>query len=180
MESKILNFLRTLFLLKSKGIKFGKLPYFCGKMPLVVNKGDFRVGDKFQMTNTQFKSQITCAEDAELIIGNNTFINQGSNIYAGKSLYIGDNVVIADLVAIHDNNFHSVEYDSVLKKPVVIESNVWIGMRSIILPGVTIGKNSVVAAGSVVTKSFPPNSLIGGSPAKLIRELNEDNIPERR
>ena len=57
-------------------------------------------------------------------------------------------------------------------KPIIIEDNVWITMNAIILPGVTIGKNSVIAAGSIVTKSMPSNSLIGGNPAKVIKEID--------
>lgn len=179
MLIKILNYLRTIFILRLKSIKYGKLPYFSG-MPILTNNGKFNVGDNFQMTNTQFKCQITCSKDAELIIGDFSYIGQGSNIYSSKSIRIGNNVVISDSVIIHDNNFHLVEHGRLLVKPITIENNVWIGIRSIILPGVTIGENSVIAAGSVVTKSVPSNSLIGGSPAKLIKKLDPEKIPNRR
>ena len=59
--------------------------------------------------------------------------------------------------------------------PVTIEDNVWIGGGVIILPGVTIGKNSVIGAGSVVNKSIPPNSLAVGNPCKVIRKINNKN-----
>lgn len=57
--------------------------------------------------------------------------------------------------------------------PIVIESNVWIGAGATILPGVTIGENSVVAAGAVVTKDVPPNTIVGGVPAKFIKNVND-------
>jgi maltose O-acetyltransferase len=55
--------------------------------------------------------------------------------------------------------------------PITVEDYVWIGGNSTILPGVTIGKHAIVAAGSVVTKDVPPNTIVGGNPARLIREI---------
>lgn len=66
--------------------------------------------------------------------------------------------------------------DIIRAKSITIEDNVWITMNCIILAGVTIGKNSVVAAGSVVTKSQPPNSLIAGNPAKVVKQIEKTNI----
>jgi acetyltransferase-like isoleucine patch superfamily enzyme len=60
---------------------------------------------------------------------------------------------------------------SVIAKPIVIERNVWIAAGATIIGGVTIGENSVVAAGSVVTKDVPPNTLVGGNPARVIRSI---------
>ncbi len=80
-------------------------------------------------------------------MGNDVFVNQGSNIYAAESVSIGNNVLIADSVVMHDTNFHLIDADGVMVKPIEIGDNVWIGNRSIILPGVSIGKNSVIGAG---------------------------------
>jgi len=62
------------------------------------------------------------------------------------------------------------------KGPIIVEDDVWIGARSLILSGVTIGKGAIVAAGSVITKNVPPYSIVGGNPAKIIRFRFEDNI----
>lgn len=56
--------------------------------------------------------------------------------------------------------------------PIHIESNVWIGGNAVILPGITIGRNSIIAAGSVVTKDVPGNTIVGGNPARVIREID--------
>jgi acetyltransferase-like isoleucine patch superfamily enzyme len=94
---------------------------------------------------------------------------------------IGDDTLIAGDVSIFDNTNHPVSPTQRLSgerisasdiAPVVIGCNVWIGMRSIVMRGVTIGDNSVVAAGSVVTKSVPPNTLVAGNPAAPIRHLS--------
>jgi acetyltransferase-like isoleucine patch superfamily enzyme len=59
----------------------------------------------------------------------------------------------------------------VIAKPIAIERNVWIGAGATIIGGVTVGENSVVAAGSVVTRNVPPNTLVGGNPARVIRSI---------
>ena len=83
------------------------------------------------------------------------------------------------LIIINPNSYTSKERIAIIpnkrnlisKGPVKIENNVWIGEGACILPNVTIGANSIVGANSVVTKSFPTNSIIGGVPAKLIKEI---------
>ena len=79
-----------------------------------------------------------------------------------------------------DNNSHAVTTDHnkretgrVGESPVIIGNNVWIGMRSIVLKGVTIGNNSIIAAGSIVTKDVPSNCLVGGNPAKFIKSITK-------
>jgi maltose O-acetyltransferase len=74
-----------------------------------------------------------------------------------------------------DNDFHSLEPEKRQVKPpsapIILEENVWLGARVIVLRGVTIGKGSVIGAGSVVTKDIPPGVLAAGSPARVIRKL---------
>lgn len=112
--------------------------------------------------------------NASLVIGPNTSFQDRCHINCLKNIIIGANCIISWDVEILDTDFHQIKYDShsVLKeKDVYISNNVWIGARAIILKGVTIGENSVIAAGSVVTKSFPSNSLIAGNPAKLVKNI---------
>jgi acetyltransferase-like isoleucine patch superfamily enzyme len=106
---------------------------------------------------------------AYLAIGKNTYITDGSRISAQKSIQIGENCAVSFGVTIIDDDGHgfgSPPYSA----PIVIEDDVWICCNVTILKGVTIGKGSVVATGAVVNKSCPPNSLIAGVPAKIIRE----------
>ena len=72
-------------------------------------------------------------------------------------------------VNILENYYHGTEDNSVQSAPVIIEDRVWIGCNVIVLAGVTIGRGSIIAAGSVVTKSVPPGMLVAGNPAKEIR-----------
>jgi len=110
-----------------------------------------------------------------LKIGEGTFINVGFRCGApdGVEVVIGKNCAIGPRVSIETVN-HNVLWTEAEKwggrpRSVVIGDRVWIGSGAIILPGVIIGNDSVIAAGSVVNKSFPEKSIVGGVPAKLIR-----------
>ena len=117
--------------------------------------------------------------DAEIIIGDYCLISPGVRISSAKSIRIGDNCMFAANVIISDSDWHGI-YNRIrpfrCTKPVVIENNVWLGERVIVTKGVTIGENSVVGSGSVVTKSIPPNSVTAGNPARIIKTIN----PNRR
>jgi acetyltransferase-like isoleucine patch superfamily enzyme len=110
-------------------------------------------------------------------VGRNVFINQNCTMYDLGGIDIADDVMIGPNVNIITSG-HPIEparrRDGVTAKPVVIERNVWIAAGVTIIGGVTVGENSVVAAGSVVTKDVPPNTLVGGNPARIIRPIGED------
>lgn len=110
----------------------------------------------------------------QVSIGSRAHIAEFVHIWGGGQVDIGDDVLIAAHTVItsmtHDVN-STLFSDKVITKPVVIESNVWIGSGSIIFPGVRIYKNSVVGAGSVVTKDVPESSVVLGVPAKVVRSL---------
>ncbi len=103
-------------------------------------------------------------------IGDNTYIGDRTEIHSGDSVKIGSNVNISWDCNILDRDYHGFESETEICKPVTICDNVWIGCRCLVLKGVTIGKGSIVAAGSVVTKDVPPKCLVGGNPAKIIKE----------
>lgn len=117
----------------------------------------------------------------EIIIGNNVSIQKDCHIGAIDKIILGDNVLLASKVFISDHSHGEITKEALLlppsqrklysKGPVIIENNVWLGENVIVLPGVTIGENSVVGANAVVTKSIPKNSVVGGNPARLIREF---------
>lgn len=118
--------------------------------------------------------------NASIEIGDNTRIH-GSCIHAKTSIKIGKNCLIAGNTHIIDNSGHDISYPDVENRinthgssaPVVIEDNVWICSNSMILPNVTIGNGSIIAANSVVTKDIPPMVLAGGNPAKVIKKLED-------
>lgn len=106
-------------------------------------------------------------------LGKNVFINQGVTLVDLGGIYIGDKVLIGPKATIISVN-HPLDPKnrrSVELKPVHIADNVWIGANAIILPGVTIEENAVVAAGAVVTKDVAKNTVVAGSPAKIIKTI---------
>ena len=110
----------------------------------------------------------------EMRIGRNVFINQNCTFYDLGGIDIADEVMIGPNVSIITSG-HPLEPSErrsvTTGKPIVIERNVWIAAGATIIGGVTIGENSVVAAGSVVTKDVPANTLAGGNPARIIRGI---------
>lgn len=114
----------------------------------------------------------------KIVIGRGVQINEGVILNARDKIIIGDNVTISARVQIHTGKLDIGSYNNFIKKKhssasVVIEDNVWIAAGAIISPGVRIGKNSVIGAGSVVTRDIPSNSFAAGVPARVIKKLWE-------
>lgn len=110
----------------------------------------------------------------EITIGHKVFINQCCTIYDMGGVDIGDLVMIGPNVNIITSSHPLAPTERrtyIEAKPIVIERNVWIATAATILGGVTVGENSVVAAGAVVTKDIPANSFVAGVPAKIVRSL---------
>ena len=115
-------------------------------------------------------SRLTINKGASFIFKSG-YVNYESVIECFNRIEIGENVIISERVQIRDNNYHNMLHSEYkISSPVKIENNVWIGLGAIILSGVTIGEGAVVAAGAVVTKDVPPHSLVGGCPAKILKE----------
>jgi acetyltransferase-like isoleucine patch superfamily enzyme len=112
----------------------------------------------------------------DIRVGRNVFVNQNCTFYDLGGLDIADDVMIGPNVNLITSG-HPIEpsrrHTGVTAKPIVIGRNVWIAAGATIIGGVTIGENSVVAAGSVVTRNVPSNSLVGGNPAQIIRSIAE-------
>ena len=131
------------------------------------------------------------SENGKCTVGDFTLLN-GALIMAEERIEIGSHCLISWNVGIADSDFHPLEpaqriidahalapffkdrppRPKLRTAPVIISDNVWIGMNAVILKGVTIGENSVVAAGAVVTKSVPPNVVVAGNPAVVTKQLD--------
>jgi acetyltransferase-like isoleucine patch superfamily enzyme len=106
---------------------------------------------------------------SQIHVGNNTVINRFSYLDGRVPLYIGNNVNVSHYTLIQTLTHDPQNPQFIcLEKPVTIADHVWIGARSIILPGVTVGEGAVVAAGAVVTKNVEPYTIVGGNPARPI------------
>jgi acetyltransferase-like isoleucine patch superfamily enzyme len=107
-------------------------------------------------------------------VGQRVFINQNCTLYDFAEVSIGDDVMIGPNVSLLSAGHPvapSQRRASLIGKPIVIGRNVWIAAGATIIGGVTVGDDSVVAAGSVVTRDVPPDTLVGGNPARVIRSI---------
>ena len=134
-----------------------------------VDATDLEVGDHFKIWSGYRMTLITGW--GRIRFGDRCFVNSGTVIMSVLEITVGDDVAIANEVYIVDTDSHGVEGRPVKNAPVRIGSGSWIGARAIILPGVTIGSRCLVAAGAVVSRDVPDDTLVAGNPAKVVREL---------
>ena len=149
--------------------------------------GNVVIGD-----NCRIYGKVLSQDDGKISIGNNTCIYERSFVGSVNSISIGKCVIISNHVHIFDNNNHPTSpkvreemsmggfdgdpwrWKHSTSKPVVIEDNVWIGEYSAVMKGVRIGKGSIVAAHSVVTKDVPPYSVAAGNPARVVKSIENE------
>ncbi|MGE0628508.1 MAG: acyltransferase [Hyphomicrobiaceae bacterium] len=139
----------------------------------VAGRGKVILGHAVFLLGTIVPIELVSEERARIVIGDQSFINYGTSISAHKEVIIGSRCKIGHYVFIMDNNQHDIMDRTRTPEsyPVVLEDNVWIGAHAIILPGVRIGRNSVVGAGSVVKHDVPANCVVAGNPATIKRQL---------
>ena len=132
---------------------------------------------KFWLGDYSVVESFACINNAvgDVVIGDHTRVGLHNTIIG--PVRIGNHVNLAQGITITalNHNFSDAEKrideQGVCTTPVVLEDDIWIGANAVILPGVTIGQHSVVAAGAIVTKDVPPHSLVAGVPAKVIRKI---------
>ncbi len=125
--------------------------------------------------NLSLQPPFYCDYGQNIEFGDNVFINFGCVILDVAKVVIGSNVLIAPNVQIYSAT-HPLDASLRLAgqeygKPITVGDNVWLGGNAVICPGVTIGENSVIAAGAVVTKDVVPSVLVGGNPARVIKPI---------
>ncbi|RNC69636.1 MAG: acyltransferase [Desulfuromonadales bacterium] len=172
--------------LTSKGVQVGKNISLKGKPQILKFKGAIRIGDNVTIRSGDYgyhssiyaptRLMTDTTEHALIEIGDNTRIN-GASIHAAERITIGRDCLIAANVTIVDSDGHGLRPDerhlvNPVSRPVIIEDNVWIGLNSIILKGVRIGANSVIGAGSVVSRDVPPNCVASGNPAQVVKTFD--------
>lgn len=176
-NGKIIPYKRTSLILdKNSKIELGGNLYLNSKS--MKNNGRstiIRLDEKSQLIiregfSIYYDGDIILFPGARLELGSG-FFNSNVKIRCHKQITIGNNVAISHDVTIMDSDAHRIYDDNYcMTKPVFIGNNVWIGSRSLIMKGVNIGDGAIVAAGSVVTKDVPPNTLVAGVPAKILKE----------
>lgn len=142
---------------------------------VVVNRGEIRIGEWALFESTVTPVSLRSHPGARLRIGGRCYFNFGVCIESRAEVTIGDRCHLGQYVHVMDNDQHDVVDHGTRpgSRPVVLEDDVWIGARTIVLKGVTIGRGTSIGAGSVVTRSLPPRCVAAGVPAKVIRYLDE-------
>jgi len=143
--------------------------------PALLNEGRIVIHDRVQLVSTMARLELVATGGVLLEIGERSLVNFGGSIVASELVRIGPRCLIGPYVMMLDNDFHRIEPERRLErppsKPIVVEENVWIGARVILMSGVTVGRDSCIGAGSVVTADVPPRTFVAGVPARVIREL---------
>ena len=133
---------------------------------------DRKVGEHFRLIPPFY---VDCGKNIH--VGDRVFINQNCTFYSLAEIIIGDDVMVGPNVSLITSE-HPVAPSQrrahLLGKPIIVGNGVWIAAGATIVGGVTVGENSVVAAGSVVTRDVPPNTLVGGNPARIIRSIENE------
>ena len=127
--------------------------------------------------NSIIEPPFYCSYGQNIHVGDHVYLNVLCTILDCNEVHIGHHVMIGPGVQIY-TAAHPLQAETRIQgwevaKPIVIEDNVWIGGGAILLPGVRIGRNAVVGAGAVVTRSVPANTVVAGNPARVIREIEQ-------
>ena len=160
-------------------VNFDNVKFLVGAQYISIGD-DTCFGTDLYLTAWKFDSQTPCLE-----IGRNCSFGSWNHLSASNRIVIGDGLLTGKWVTIVDNSHGTTEIKDlqirpwlrkvVSKGPVIIEKNVWIGDKVTILPNVTIGEGSVIAANTVVTKNVPPYCIFGGNPGIIIKQLKNEN-----
>ena len=179
--NKLITLFTTIYcklILSIQGIQFGKNISFRGIALILKNPGtaiiignncSFNSNCRFNFRGMAHKCILQTAGSGRIKIGDNCGFS-GVSIVSSIGITIGNNVMCGTNVMIGDRNDHEDLYPQFKPAPVVIGNNVWIGMNSVIMKGVTIGDNVIIGANSLVTRDVPSNVIAVGSPCIPIKE----------
>ena len=126
--------------------------------------------------NSMIIAPIAGAALNQLKIGNNVFINSNSLLMARGGISVEDDVLMAANVQLLSNNHDEYDRQVLTCKPIHIKKGAWIGAGASILAGVTVGEYAIVGAGAIVTKDVPDYAVVVGSPARVVKTLDEDKF----
>ena len=196
--ARVYSYIITSFKFYLNGVKFHRDFIGFGVPILDINmNGSFTIGEKFRFNSGKYHAMggrqqqcyFVAAAGAQLSIGDNVGITSVALICHDK-ISIGNNVKIGINTVIYDTDFHSLDasmrnsyperLDGVKSRPVIIKDGAFIGGHSTILKGVTIGKNSIVGAGSVVFQDIPDEQIWAGNPACYVKDTYHIKVQQHQ
>jgi acetyltransferase-like isoleucine patch superfamily enzyme len=147
-----------------------------GRPPVIRNAGTLTLGNDVKLEAPIRPIFFHVFGGAELTLGEQVAVNEGARFECTRAIRVGDRVRIGFGAVLIDNHFHDV-YDRESRPPgrsIVVENDVWIGARAMVLPGVRIGEGSIVGAGAIVSNDVPPFTVVAGNPAHVVRSLSAE------
>ncbi len=151
----------------------------CGENLRARNPGEFFLGEGAEVhlgrnVLLERKVRFSLGDNARVYVGDNTYLGDFCNVLAVQEIRIGSGCAVSWHVLFMDTSSHPYglagEVPRTLIAPIYIQDHVWIGCRAVILKGVTVGEGAVIANNAVVTRDVPPRALVGGNPARVIKE----------
>ncbi len=144
------------------------------RRPYIENMGKIIIGNDININSRNVQTDLVTGPEGVLEIGDEVSINFGVSIVANKKIQIGNRIRIGPYTMIYDSNqhVHGQRFKRAEGAPVVIEDDVWLASRVMVLKGSRIGRGSIIAAGSVVSGIVPPYVVAGGVPARVIKYLD--------
>ncbi len=145
-----------------------------GGRPHIENFGYMRLGDHTYVRSIRVPVELCTGPAGRLVIGRETHIHDGTSIGASGSIDIGARVRIGSYTMIVDSDYNDTyqRYIRPAPQPVVIEDDVWIGAKACVMPGVRVGRGAIVGSGAVVTRNVPPDTVVAGVPAQVVKTLD--------
>jgi len=188
-----LNYCWNILLCMNNGVEYISFPTIKGRVR-ILNLGiivfgknvKINSGRNYNIIGGDIRTNIIVYKDAKFEIGDNVGLSN-STFVCSRSIIIQDDVLIGGGCKFYDTDFHSLDFENRMKpykyglvdqgvssKGILIKQGAWIGGHCIVLKGVTIGRNSILGAGSVLSRDIPDNEVWGGNPASFIRKLEKN------
>lgn len=169
---------------KKKFVSIGGPPLVWGVWNIDISGPNISIGKNVVFTGGRgARMNITSIKlgdvEGRVEVGDNVLLMHGIRISSASSIVIGDDCMLANFCYLTDADWHDI-HDRTRpigrSAPIVLEKGAWIGDSAIVCKGVRIGENSIVGAGAVVTKNVPPNVIVAGNPAKIVKKLDPDRV----
>ncbi len=169
---------------KKKFTSIKSPPRAWGIWNIMVHGSSIRLGENVVFIGgTGARTHLTTIKmgkhEGSITIGNNVLVMSGVRVSSASGITIGDDTMLANFCYLTDADWHDIHDRTEVvgaTSPIVLEKNVWIGDSAIVCKGVRVGENSIVGAGAVVTKDVPPNVVVAGNPAKIVKRLDPSKI----